>query len=351
MTFPNDPTAAPKRYTLEQILLLLAEKDEDAKQLQPRYESMKLFLEKEYYPWIQATCPFFTDHGSGHINSVIQAASRLLERHLDPTGEKGLNAVEIFLVLAAILWHDVGNARGRTGHAARIDKMTAEIRRLGFPDPALHRLVVQIAQAHAGADGLAITRPEADCVVCRTVTVFPRPLAAVVRFADEVSEDRSRISLALLPDVPAVNQIFWQHANCITASRPEPSRERVVLTVEVPDAVAAERYLCPGELLSRADSEAKISLIEYLVLRLEKMNNERAYCEPEFRRYASIREIVVRLSVIADTRPLRGYEEEFVLGGNGLAAQSYPAIDVYDRFFRQYPNWRPNAISAARTSP
>jgi len=40
---------------------------------------------------------------------------------------------EIFLLLAAILWHDVGNAMGRAGHADRIPEMTTEIKRSGLP--------------------------------------------------------------------------------------------------------------------------------------------------------------------------------------------------------------------------
>jgi hypothetical protein len=344
-----DPAARPLPYSLEQVLILLAEKDDDARQLAPRYQAMKQYLEKEYYPWIQATCPFYTDHGIGHVNSVIRAASGLLERHLDPDG-RGLNAIEIFLLLAAILWHDVGNALGRAGHADRIPQMTAEIKGLGFPDPALHRIVVEIARAHAGSDGLRNARPEADCAVVRTVTVYPRALAAIVRFADEISEDRSRISLALMPQVPAQSQIYWQFANCITASRPDPARERVVLTIEVPDSAVSQKYPCPEGLLNRADESKQLTLIQYLISRLEKMNNERAYCEPEFRsRYVAVREIIVRLSIVADTQLLSGYSLEFALAANGLTEQdTYPSIDLFERFFAQYPSWRPDAIDAAR---
>ena len=162
--------------------------------------------------------------------------------------------------------------------------------------------MVEIAQAHAGRDGLTNARRETDCVVVQTFTVYPRALAAIVRFADEISENRSRISLALMPEVPPESQIYWQYANCITAVRPDPSRERVILSIEVPDGSAAERFLCPEELSNRVDGSKNISLIEYLILRLEKMNNELAYCEPEFHsRYANIREILVRLSILADT--------------------------------------------------
>jgi hypothetical protein len=175
-------------------------------------------------------------------------------------------------------------------------------------------------------------------------------LAAIVRFADEISESRSRISLALMSKVPPENQIYWQFANCITASRPDPSRDRVVLTIEMPDAAAPQKFLCPKDLLHRADTEKQMSLIQYLISRLEKMNNERAYCEPEFRsRYVVVREILVRLSIVADTQLLNGYELEFALAGNGLAEQAtYPSIDVFDRFFAQYPTWAPGEIDAAR---
>jgi hypothetical protein len=347
VSLPHDLAPKQQSYTLEQVLVLLAVHDPDAAALLPRYQSMKQYLEKEYYPWIQASCPYFTDHGAGHVNSVIQAASGLLAKHLTPE-TLGLNAIEIFLLLAAILWHDVGNALGRARHADRIPDMTEEIKKLGFPDPALHRIVGEIAKAHAGSDGLTKARAEADCVVARTVTVYPRALAAVVRFADEVSENRSRISLALLPSVPTDNQIYWQFANCITAARPDPSRERVVLTIEVPASAATATFPCPKDILHRADAAHRITLIEYLISRLEKMNNERAYCEPEFRRYASIREIVVRLAII-DTQLAPTHSLEFVLAGNGLAQSSYPTIDVFNRFFQEYPNWRPDAIAASKT--
>jgi hypothetical protein len=347
--FSSDPSARPKTYSLEQVLILLAEKDEDAKQLAPRYQSMKLYLEKEYYPWIQAACPYYTDHGAGHVNSVISATSGLLERHLDPNGG-GLNAVEIFLLLSAILWHDVGNALGRDGHADRIPQMTAEIKKLGFSDPALQRIVAEIAQSHAGIDGLSKARSEADCAVVSTVTVYPRALAAIVRFADEISENRSRISLALMPQVPPESQIYWQFANCITASRPDPTRERVVLTIEVPDDAAPRTFLCPKDLHHRADASKNISLIRYLISRLEKMNNERAYCEPEFRGlHLTVREIFVRLSIVAETQLLDGYTMDFALTGSGVEGQAaYPSIDVFNSFFAQYPSWQPAAIDAAR---
>src|SRR5436309_2883096 len=103
--------------------------EEDAADLWGRYKSMKGYLTREYYPWIQANSPFLTDHGEQHIRSVIQAASSLLNKHLSPEIEiqkRSLSSLDIFLVLSGILWHDVGNVYGRSGHAERAVGMTNE---------------------------------------------------------------------------------------------------------------------------------------------------------------------------------------------------------------------------------
>jgi hypothetical protein len=51
--------------------------DGDAATLKRSYETMKGYLEKHHYPWVQANCPYFTDHGKAHITAVIHSASEL----------------------------------------------------------------------------------------------------------------------------------------------------------------------------------------------------------------------------------------------------------------------------------
>ncbi len=85
-------------------------KDEVAKDLWNRYQTMKSYLDDSYYRFILSNCPWYTDHGERHINSVIETASRLLARQLETKkSEEGLLSLDLFLVLSAILWHDVGN--------------------------------------------------------------------------------------------------------------------------------------------------------------------------------------------------------------------------------------------------
>ena len=128
--------------------------------LWPRYLAMKNYLSQEYYRWIQANCPYYTDHGDHHIKTVIQAASGLLSQQLNGTRKNDLTTLDLFLILSEILWHDVGNVLERSGHAARIAEMTEEIKKLGFPDLQVQRLVIDISRAHSGKDGLSVPRVE-----------------------------------------------------------------------------------------------------------------------------------------------------------------------------------------------
>src|ERR1700681_3473866 len=91
-----------------------------------------------------------------------------------------------------------------------------------FPNVAVRRVAEEIARAHSGNEGLKIPRADETCSVeHRSITVYPRSMAAVVRFADEVSENQTRISAELLEKVPDGSKIFWEYASCISSSVPD----------------------------------------------------------------------------------------------------------------------------------
>ena len=206
---------------------------------------MRSYLGDEYYRFIQANCPWYTDHGERHIATVIETASRLLARQLETkkNDDDGLSSLDLFLVLSAILWHDVGNVVKRSSHAEQIPEMTEKIKGV-FPNIAVRRVAEEIARAHSGKEGLkipaALTRRVA--VEHRSIKVYPKSMAAVLRFADDVSENQTRISAELLDRVPRGSRIYWEYASCISSSVPDVSRERVVVTFDIPANRVRARY-------------------------------------------------------------------------------------------------------------
>jgi hypothetical protein len=330
--------------TLENELERRITQSEEARVLWAKYQNVRNYLTQNYYHWIQANAPFLTNHGKLHIDSVIQAADGLLIKQLTGKGKarKELSDLDIFLLLSAILWHDVGNVYGRIGHPSRIAEMTDQIKELGFPNPDIQRFVVEVARAHSGKGGLTDVRIEEDCSTEHgTYTVYPRALAGVVRFADEISENRARISPAMLSSVPEKNRIYWEYANAISASRPDPARRRVILTVTLDQQKACERFEC-RDFANCQDAHGKISLIEYIICRIEKMNHERVYCTQCFSRYATIDEIECRLTLVDG--PERKLEEVILVGSSGLGPEAYPDINIVQDFFERYPIWKPEAI-------
>ncbi len=327
--------------TLEEELERLADLGQgQAVDYLTKYNAMKAYLEVDYYPWIQATCPFFTDHGKLHVESVMMTASMLLENRYGPEKQNSLNELEIFLLLSAILWHDVGNVMGRAGHAEKVKELTSKIQSIAFGEPALRGLVVSIVKAHAGEDGLQKAREEQHYE--RSI-VYPRALAAVLRFADEISETAKRISHSILESgkVPEDNLIFWEFANCIIASVPEPNRQRIILNIEIQLEKISRFYRLKGW-----GDQNDVSLIEYIVHRIEKINNERAYCDREFRRYLTIREVEIRLNLLNDTDTIEGYDNKIItLGDGGMSSfVGYPLIKISGSFFQDNPEWGINTL-------
>jgi len=325
---------------LEVELEKRSETDGAAIALWHRYAAMKDFLSREYYPWVQANCPYYPDHAQGHVESVIQTASLLVGKLED------LTSLDLFLMLSAIVFHDAAMVYGRTEHHDQITRIMEGIRGLGFIDVTVQRLTEEIAKAHTGEKGLAIPRRNEDCTLGSTsFTVYPRALAAILRFADEVSETRSRVSQSLMSQVPQENRIYWDYAYCVSATKPDPARERVVVSVELHDDMPTRRYQCPDEFRSYSDCRCQISLVEYVVCRLQKMNRERAYCAPAFGRYSTIENLFVRMTALKGGSRVEGYEDEVVLGGDGLGQLSYPAIEIFHNFFGRYPRWQPDKLA------
>lgn len=335
--------------SLESRLQILTTKKDcaDCCALWEQYRTMKDYLRKNYYPWVQASCPWFTDHGEKHVASVRSVSDQLLEPALR-NNDASLNCLGIYLYLCAIIWHDVGMVSSRSGHAKEAEVHIQKVRELCFPDPSMFRLVSQIVHAHSDNDrddvllGLSTQEDLTPPCAKHTQTVLPQALAAVLRYADEISENHTRVGAAIIGSVPSPSRIYWDYATAISATKPEPERQRTVVTVELQRVDAAKKYECPKKCAMHADGEGKITFIEYLVCRLEKMNRERLYCFPYFTRYATMHTIEVRMKVCNGT-DCKSYT--FDLHDGGLKKGGYPETSIFGDFFARFPELEPTAIS------
>lgn len=333
---------------IEGALQSAAESNEICNTLYANYSNVYEYLESNYYRWVQSNCPYFTDHGRNHIKSVINQASGLLIDHIQKDETDVLKPIDLYLLLTSIIWHDVGMVEHRAGHEDITD-ITEEVKNIAFPNPGVRSTVEQIVRAHTGDDALQKAKTRSTISVeHRNFSVHPRALAALLRFADEISESQGRVSSSnvVMDQVPDESKIYWEYARSITGVRPDPDRERIIVEIELKKDEATTTYDCPDDYLHRAEN-GEISLMEYIVCRLEKMNNEKAYCAPEFRRYVDIREIEVRITILDDDRSILVDQNE-ILGDAGLRSQDpYPDIEIFDEFFNKHESLHPSKIQKA----
>jgi hypothetical protein len=235
---------------------------------------------------------------------------------------------------------------GRTNHADNVGKIILKFREF-FPHEDFARTVKAIAAAHGGRKGLTKAKKQDYLAFGNSsYEVHPLRLAAFLRLADEISENRTRISGNLLDAVPDQNRIFWEYANAIAWSRPDNEALRLVVSYNVDKKVVVKRFQCV-EFPDRCDKDGKLSLIEYIICRLEKINNERIYCAQHLPAFARYTELQARISIVDDLDRLPEFDElSFTFRDGGLYRPGeYPNTSIFDSFFSNNEKWKPENLS------
>lgn len=152
-----------------------------------------------------------TDHGVNHIKSVISHAQSIL---VDPMQ---LSGYELYLLLISIHFHDVGNILGRDKHEEKIADIIEKMGDSLPLDTAEKGFVTAIATAHGGyADGNKDTIHAINIVdeTYDSVQIRCKLLAAILRFADEISDDLGRAASPEIP-IPVPNQAYHEYSKAL----------------------------------------------------------------------------------------------------------------------------------------
>lgn len=176
-----------------------------------RLENLQIHLEKEVFPHVDKGAllhrdGYLTDHGKGHIETVIRRAGRLLGENIC------FSAYEVYLLLVAIFLHDAGNIFGREEHERRVSRIVTELGSLLGEDTPEKRMISNIAAAHGGR-----INGSKDTIgnLLRHVHILGKQvrvqaLAALLRFADELADDSTRAARfpQRLGQVPKKSEIY-----------------------------------------------------------------------------------------------------------------------------------------------
>lgn len=269
----------------------------------------------------------YTDHGIGHVNAVIETAGRLL----GCTGKKSklrMEPYEVYLLLMVILSHDAGNIEGRIDHQFKVHKLLINKRTNVLDDRVEMREIHDIAKSHTGK-GLVLGLESKDTIVLlkrentlSSIVYHPRRIAALLRFADEVCEDRNRVPEILLnnPGVtggPSAPYLYFGQS--ITSVDILKDKQSIRIQFEL----HPEHALEPLKFKDKEGNLKMPFLIDVVLERLGKIRREKAYC------FRFLHEVIEFVSVTAEINMIEetddGNFKAHPIGIIDLSEADYPS--------------------------
>lgn len=233
---------------------------------------------------------YLNKHDQEHVATVVEKASELLTE-----SKCAITPYECYLLLMAIQFHDTGNVFGRENHEKKCWDIMREIGDQIGQDQAEKRAIIKIAAVHGGnvngdkdtiSNGL---EKKTDLMDQKDVRMTF--LAAILRFADELADDRTRANQYLLKEdrLPRESKIHHLYSSCLHTVIIKHYEVNLVFEFEKEEA--REKYQKKGD---------EIFLLDEIYARTLKMHRERIYCMRFLRPYVEIERINVKISIFDD---------------------------------------------------
>ena len=239
--------------------------------LKALYAMARNKLMDEVLPKTIVAEPDMTDHSAAHVIDVMNNADKLLDPDAFKGGNTLLTAADAYVLCLSILFHDAGMVYGREGHEQQIVGVYDWVRKSCDPPLQEKPLIYRIAGAHTGTtdDGAKDKIGEVPSTMdLDGDEVRPRELAAILRFADELSEGPHRTSrfAANGTDLSSTSQVYHEYAN-VTNVHIDRCLGRIALTYS---------YDICGSNADPGSSEFR-KLLEFTFSRAIKVDRERRY--------------------------------------------------------------------------
>jgi hypothetical protein len=283
-----------------------------------QFSLLAQFLNSDVHPHVTMGAlthdrEYLNDHGTEHIGAVIERASELVSF---PDCE--LTSYEIYLLLVAIHIHDIGNLFGRIGHESQPIQLSGEVDAKMGSDSAEKRLIYTIAESHGGTvpgtgakDKIGqMLQPEERILNTR---VRPQLLAGILRFADELADDRRRCARFPLEQgqIPEGNRIYHKYSQSLQSVIIDTQGKQIHLDFELSGNDMVDFYF---------KNKNPVLLLDEIFRRTVKMHQERIYCTRFLRPSIDISSINVKIRMYRSSHDTR----ELPSIGYRLAERGYP---------------------------
>ncbi len=265
-----------------------------------------------------------TDHGIQHVQDVIRHAFCIID------DIKQLTGYEIFFLLVAIHFHDVGNIYGREDHEQQIVEIMDKLDEQLPLNNAEKEMICAIATAHGGyygEDKDTIKYITSDNIL-DSIIVRPKVLAAILRYADEISDDLNRTLKNI--QVPPENEAYHEYSKAL-----QP--------ISVSGNTLLLHYQIPYDLTQRKVTKGNKSVYLYdeIKSRIAKCMRELEYCKKYTGSIIKITSVSVTIRVLQPNSTLKFLNkltDTFRLTIQGYPDTSLFTLDAYREKEDNTPN-------------
>jgi len=210
-----------------------------------RFSRIEEYLNNEVHPHVNAGAMlhadgYLTDHGPNHVAKVIKHATELAK-----SKESDLTPYEVYMLLTAIHFHDVGNIFGREGHAVSAERVMEGLASYFVYETTEKRYIKNIAEAHGGKingskDTIGLLPPSDEAL---NQTVRMQHMAAILRLADELSDDRSRAARFMLDSgqLPPESEVHHRYANSLHTVLVDADHKEIKMKFEMSLDIARKK--------------------------------------------------------------------------------------------------------------
>ena len=217
-----------------------------------------------------------TIHGCRHISDLIESLDKIAESIDERRGATSLNPLEAYLLLCAAHLHDAGNIGGRKDHPARSGELIKNHLSL-FYDTETRQNIFDVARVHGGTSGKYGKDTFREMGRENFTSPRLRLLAAILRIADELSENPERVPRELLNwfQSSARSNFAYRYAQAFRGFRLQSDTLDIQLRVH------------PEQHSYTADVDGKMTgFFDHLEQKIDVIEREIRYCSqygrPEF---------------------------------------------------------------------
>ena len=262
-----------------------------------RYQNLKEFCLKNVHKHIALGANlkdkeiFLNDHGIEHINTVIIRATELIKG-----SKENISPKEIFYLLCAIQLHDVGNIFGRYQHELKSSEVIKDAGILFSDDNSERQLIWKIAKVHGGRNSLNGKDTISELSPYKNMfgeLIRTQLLSAILRFSDELADDRSRAAQWPLDKniIPEPSKIYHEFSISLNSVTVDHDHHAINLEFEVNEEKLQTEF---------TKESSKIFLIDEIYDRIMKMHLEKIYCMRFMKRLIDIDRIHVNIEFLSN---------------------------------------------------